>query len=156
MMKIKYYITSALSGAFFGFWGYLIFLTMEDRDYNSLLATAAAAMGLSLGISTILFLKKKRPQIYRSPSLSIWTATVLNFNLFFGIILGYVGGISASWIFFLIFSMIFGHPESATWDRGLSYVFLSIAVGIFACSFLFIARWIFMGGIIYFEKKFRT
>jgi len=154
-MNIKYYIANALSGAFFGFWGYLIFATMVDRAFSSVFAAVTTAVGLSLGISTILFLKKKRPKIYASPSISIWTVILINANLFFGIILGLVGGISALWILFIIFSMIFGHPESVNWNRSLDYVFIPVTVIIFAVSLLFIVRWCFMSGIIYIEKKLK-
>ena len=148
-LAIKYFITSALTGSVFGFWGYLISLTLLDRDYNVVWAVVPTAIGLCLGVSTIVFLKRKRTHIYRSPAFSILTTLIINFNLFFGIMLDLIAGICASWLFFIVFSLIFG----SNLTRWFGIVFVPIAVVIFVISLLYVARWCFLSGLIYFEKK---
>jgi hypothetical protein len=155
-VKIKYYIVNALTGAFFGFLGYLIFIVSENRDYHSLWAIITSIVGFGIGTSSITFLQKKRPQIYYSPSLSVWTTLYINLNLFFGIFLGLGVGICASYILLLFFSAMFGHPESDVWRGGLWYVFISIALVVTAFSLLSFARSRFMFGIRYSERKYNT
>ena len=155
-MKTKYYIANAVTGTIFGFLGYLSFIFLESRDYHSIWATIASLIGFSIGIASITFLRKKRPDIYNSPSLTIWTALLINLNLFFGIFLGLGVGFIASYILFLILSAIFGHPERHKWSGGFSYGFMLIALVITSYSVISFARSSFTHGTRFVERRIKT
>lgn len=67
--------------------------------------------------------------------------------------LGLIADICATWFFYIVFSGIFDSNSNLT--RGFGNVFIPIAVVIFVISLLYIARWCFLSGLIYFEKKYK-
>ncbi|MGO8988086.1 MAG: hypothetical protein ACLQGU_02400 [bacterium] len=155
-MKTKYYVANAITGAVFGFLGYLIFIFSEHRDYQPIWSLITLVVGAIIGISGIIFLKKNSPQICNSSSLSVWTILLINLNLFVGIFLGIGAGLGASYILFIILSAIFGHPENHAWHGGLSQVFLLTALVITCSTVAYFARSSFMYGIRYVERKSKT
>jgi drug/metabolite transporter (DMT)-like permease len=133
-MKTKYYIANAITGALLGFLGYLIFIFSEMRGYHAVWATIASIIGFSIGISSIIFIRKTRPDIF----------------------LGLCVGLGASYIVFLLLSAIFGHPESHTWTGGLSYGFMLIALVITSFSVISFARSSFTHGTRFVERRSKT
>ncbi len=156
MMKSKYYIANALTGAVFGYLGYLVFIFSEHRAYNFAWATITSFVGFIIGATGIAFLKKKGPDVYNSPYLTVRSTLSINLYLYFGIFLGLGAGMSASYILFIIFSAIFGHPESDAWRGGLWYVFIFIAIVINVFSLFSFTRSTFMYGIKHIEMKNNT
>ena len=155
-MKIKYYVVNAITGAVFGFLGYMIFIMSEHRDYQPIWALTTLIAGAGIGLASIIFLKKNGPQIYNSPSLSIWTVFFINVNLFFGIFFGIGAGLGASYVLFIILTAIFGHSESHAWLSGLSKMFMFIALVIIISGVVYFARSGFISGIRFVERKSKS
>lgn len=111
---------------------------------------------LIIGVIAGVWSTMKIKSIQTNKTISFWNVIFINVSLWFGIAAGLLAGVMIIYFFvFVVFSQIFGHPESKVWPHAATLTVEILLVLVSLLSTTLLGNWFIRSSLNFVGKKHR-
>lgn len=153
MNKNLPFFFSALFTSVLWFLLYEVLISINQYDFNILLAVCSSVLGMIVGIFIVLQLQRRHAELFFSSKFNLRRLLFIHINSFFGCFFGFWVGMLIAWLLMFPYALLFGHPETKPWTPAVSYGFVVIATLSMIASLFLVSRWFFRSSVYHLERK---